>query len=150
MDLSATTRDLEVNISVDDTQVRMLNAPGRHDGRYTERTSHLDGWCWWALNMTAFHPQNWTQCVAPRLMGLTLTILIHKRLRSLTLIVLGTIQTTPEERFQISALNLKQNVIPVLSKPQAFGLILIGRCLPEACTRPHHARGLRIRYPCGL
>ena len=84
---------------------------GRHDGRSTERTSHLDGWCGWALNMTAFHPQNWTQCVAPQLTGLTLTILIHKRLRSLTLLVLGTIQTTLKERFQISAET--EHVIPV-------------------------------------
>ena len=44
--------------------------------------------------MTAFDPQNWTQCVAPRLMGLTLTVMIHQYLRSLTLKVLGTIQTT--------------------------------------------------------
>ena len=43
----------------------------------------------------------------------------------------------------------------VLSRPQAFERILIGRCVPEACTRhevcaPHHARGLRIRCPCGF
>ena len=101
-----------------------------------------DGWCWWALTVTAFDPQNWTQCVAPRLMGLTLTVMIHQYLRSLTLKVYWA-QFRPRD--------------PSPSQEQQKGSLQSSDTWTnshKACTRqvcaPHHARGLRIRFPCGL
>ena len=127
-----------------------IRGRGHHDGRFTERTSSfstvvvLVG-----INTTAFLPRNWTQCAAPRLMGLTLTLQIHLHLRSLT--VDGAGGEVPD----LSSQSAMEHVVSL--SQQASGIFtnshwsmcsrgvhtLCGAC-PTTCEGSSHPLSVRV------